>query len=326
MDGLTEASGYESWFVSARDPASDRALWIRHTRHRPVEGPESAALWCTAAGRGLGGPPVVVKEVFGTFPADASAGASAGAGGFRGQAVMDGQSARWDLAIAGDQAPLRPLRPAALYRAPLPRTKLEAVIPDGTVTGTLEIAGREVAVDGWRGTAGHNWGSEHADTWVWLHAADFSTGNLGDFGAGDPGRVPDAWLELVLARIRVGPARSPWTAMGALGLGGDRIVLGGLGRRPLVGARPDRLTASIGGPRVRLLLSVTTDDSDPVAVTYADPRGGTRTVRHAALAGVTLSLRRPGHPELTLSSRRGAYEYGTAQPMPGIEPRPLPEG
>ena len=87
-----EASGYESWFVSARDPASDRALWIRHTRHRPVEGlkgSESAALWCTAAGRDLGGPPVVVKEVFGAFPA----GASAGAGGFRGQAVMDGQSA-----------------------------------------------------------------------------------------------------------------------------------------------------------------------------------------------------------------------------------------
>ena len=57
-----------------------------------------------------------------------------------------------------------------------------------------------------------------------------------------------------------------------------------------------------------------------VAVTYADPRGGTRTVRHAALACVTLSLRRRGQPELTLSSRRGAYEYGTAQPVPGTEP------
>jgi len=127
---------------------------------------------------------------------------------------MDGASARWDLAITGDKAPLRPLRPAALYRAPLPRTKLEAVVPDGTVTGTLEIGGRRVAVDGWRGTAGHNWGSEHADSWVWLHAADFDA-------------APEAWLELVLARIRVGPARSPWTAMGALGLGRDRIVLGG---------------------------------------------------------------------------------------------------
>jgi hypothetical protein len=321
MSALTEA-GYESWFVSARDPDSARALWIRHTRHRPLQGPrgpESAALWCTVAGHDRGRPAVVVKQVFAAFPA----GTSAGPDGFRGQATMDGQDARWDLAIAGDQAPLRPLRPAVLYRAPLPRTKLEAVVPDGTVTGTLEIGGREIAVDGWRGTAGHNWGSEHADTWVWLHAADFGTGS---FGTGDAGRVPEAWLELVLARIRVGPARSPWTAMGALGLGGDRIVLGGLGRRPLVDASPDRLTASIGGPRARLLLSVTTEDADPVAVTYADPRGGTRTVRHAALAGVTLSLRRPGRPELTLSSRRGAYEYGARPPVPGIEPRPLPAG
>jgi len=38
----------------------------------------------------------------------------------------------------------------------------------------------------------------------------------------------------VLARIRVGPARLPWTAMGALSLGGQQIVLGGLGRRPRV--------------------------------------------------------------------------------------------
>jgi hypothetical protein len=80
---------------------------------------------------------------------------------------------------------------------------------DGQVTGLLQVDGREVSVSGWRGTAGHNWGSEHADSWVWLHAADF-------------GAAPEAWLELVLARIRVGPARSPWTAMGALGLGGER--------------------------------------------------------------------------------------------------------
>ena len=73
-------------------------------------------------------------------------------------------------------------------------------------------------------------------------------------------------------------------------------------------------------------MSVTTDDDDPVAVTYTDPRGGTRTVRHAALASVELTLRRPGHRELTLSSNRGAYEYGTSQGMPGIVPQSLPEG
>jgi hypothetical protein len=251
----------------------------------------------------------VVKEVFAAFPPDAVAGARQ----FRGQATLGGQTARWDLAITGGQPPLRPLRPQLLYQAPLPRTKLEATVPDGDVTGTLELDGREVTVSGWRGTVGHNWGSEHADSWVWLHAAGFDA-------------APEAWLELVLARIRVGPARSPWTAMGALGLGGERIALGGLGRRPRVAAGPSRLTASVPSPQARLQLLVTTDDDDPVAVTYTDPGGGTRTVRHAALAVVELTVRRPGQGALTLSSRRGAYEYGARAPMPGITPRSLPEG
>jgi hypothetical protein len=250
----------------------------------------------------------VVKQVFAAFPPDAAAGPQK----FRGQATLGLHDARWDLAVTSAQPPLRPLRPAALYRAPLPRTKLEASVPDGLVTGTLEIDGRTVAVSGWRGTVGHNWGSEHADSWVWLHA---------DFGA-----APEAWLDVVLARIRVGPARSPWTAMGALSLAGNRIVLGGLGRRTRVEASPGRLTAGVPSPHARLQLSVTTDEQDPVAVLYADPRGGTRTVRHAALASVEVVVRRPGDHELILSSSHGAYEYGTRQDMPQIVPQPLPEG
>ncbi|HYB18995.1 MAG TPA: hypothetical protein VEF71_26495, partial [Streptosporangiaceae bacterium] len=77
------AGGYESWFISARDPASPRALWIRHTRLQSRAGPESAALWCTVADPGLGPQPVVVKQVFGAFPP----GAAAGPGQFRGAAA-----------------------------------------------------------------------------------------------------------------------------------------------------------------------------------------------------------------------------------------------
>jgi hypothetical protein len=303
------AGAYESWFVSARDPASPRALWIRHTRHRPRQGPESAALWCTVVDRDLSQRPAVVKQAFGAFPPDAAA----GPGQFRGDAAMGQRTARWDLAITGSQPPWRPLRPPALYRAPLPRTKLEATVPDGLVTGMLDVDGRRVGVSGWRGTVGHNWESEHADSWVWLHAAGF-------------GAAPEGWLELVLARVRVGPARSPWTAMGALSLGGERIPLGGLGRRPRVDGQPSGLTADIPSPGARLHLKVTTGDDDAVAVAYADPSGGTRAVWHAALATVNLTLLRRGAHELTMSSSRGAYEYGTRQGRHGIVLQPLPEG
>jgi hypothetical protein len=301
--------GYESWFVSARDPASPRALWIRHTRHRPRHGAESAALWCTLVDRSRDQRPAVVKQVFGAFPPDAAAGPLQ----LRGSAVMGNRTASWDLSITGGQAPLRPLRPAVLYRAPLPRTKLAASVPDGLVTGTLDLDGQPVGVSGWRGTVGHNWGSEHADSWVWLHAAGFAS-------------APDAWLELVLARIRVGRARSPWTAMGALSVGGERIPLGGLGRRPLVDVQPGRLTAGIPSPGTRLQLSVTTDEDDTVAVPYADPSGRSRAVSHAALATVELALRRRGGRELNLSTSRGAYEHGTSQGISGIALESLPAG
>ena len=300
--------GYESWFLSARDPASTMALWIRHTRHRPRQGPESAALWCTVADHGGGHPPVMVKQVFGALPA----GSAAGPRQFRGNAAMGQRTAYWDLTISSPQPPLLPLRPAVLRRAPLPRTKLEASVPDGWVTGTIGIDGRTADVSRWRGTVGHNWGSEHADSWMWLHA---------DFGM-----APGGWLELVLARIRIGRARLPWTAMGAAGLDGERIALGGLGRRPRVDRRPGRLTADIPSPGARLQLTVTTRDDDAVAVRYADPSGGTRVVRHALLADVELILRRPGGREAALSSGRGAYEYGTSQSTGEITPEPLPEG
>jgi hypothetical protein len=114
--------------------------------------------------------------------------------------------------------------------------------------------------------------------------------------------------------------------MGALSLGGERIALGGLGRRPRVDARPGRLTAGVTSPGARLRLSVTTGDDAAVGVTYTDPRGGSRTVRHAALASVELTLRRSGDRELSLASSRGAYEYGTRKEIPGIAPQPLPEG
>ncbi len=63
-----------------------------------------------------------------------------------------------------------------------------------------------------------------------------------------------------------------------------------------------------------------------MAVTHTDPRGGTRTVRHAARAAVELTLRRRDQRELTLTGGRGAYEFGTSHGMRGTVPQPLCEG
>jgi len=308
-DRRMSVAGYQSWFISARDPASEGALWIRHTALRPRHGPRSAALWCTVVDRGLSQQPFVVKQVFAMAPTEATAGPEK----FLGRARMGQRTARWELEIAASDAPLRPLRPGWLYGAPVPRTKLAADVPDGLITGTLEIDGRAVGVSGWRGTVGHNWGSEHADSWVWLHAAGF---------AGSP----DAWLEMVLARIRVGPARSPWLAMGALSVGGERFWIGGFGRRPRADVRPGALVARIPCPRAWLEVSVSTSADNAVTVAYADPSGGSRRVRHAAIARVDLTLHPKGGRDITMTTGKGAYEYGTRLGMDDIDIEPLPEG
>jgi hypothetical protein len=301
------AAGYESWFVSARDPAGQRGLWIRHTRHRPRQGQPTAALWCTVAGPGLSEPPTVVKQVFTAMPA----GAAAGPERFAGEAALSGQSVQWDLAVTADGPPLRHLRPAPLYRSPLPRTKLEAPVPHGSVSGTLRVSGTAVELSGWPGTVGHNWGSEHADSWVWLHADGF-------------GESPADWLELALARIRAARALLPWTAFGAVSLGAERIALGGLGRAAKVSADATGLTAAIRAPGGQLRLTVTADPAHTVVLRYADPAGGSRLVSHCLLARAELVLRRGGGGR-RLAAALCAYEYGTAHAPGGTEPRSLPQ-
>jgi hypothetical protein len=264
-------------------------------------------LWCTVAGPGLAEPPTVVKQVFTAMPA----GAVAGPGRFAGEAVLSGQAVQWDLAVTADGPALRHLRPAPLYGAPLPRTKLEAPVPHGSLSGTLRVGGTTVEVAGWPGTVGHNWGSEHADSWVWLHAD-----GLGESRAD--------WLELALARIRAGRVLLPWTAFGAVSLGGARIALGGLGRAAKVSADATRLTAAIHAPGGPLRLTVTADPRDTVALRYADPAGGSRLVSHCLRARAELVLNR-GAGGRPLTAALCAYEYGTAHAPGGTEPRSLPQ-
>jgi hypothetical protein len=212
--------------------------------------------------------------------------------------------AEWELTLAGAGAPLEHLRPKALYRLPLPRTKLEAPVPDGIASGRLVLDGALVDVVGWRATVGHNWGTEHAERWVWLHAASFED-------------EPETWLELALARVRVGGALTPWVANGAIAHRGRRLKLGGL--RHLAGVRvaagPGRLEATVPGDRVSIRVAVHAELEQTVGWTYAgvgaDLAGGDREVLHCGLAGVRLGIRRPGYSPAELATAAGgAYELG----------------
>ena len=167
------AGRYESHYLRAVDPARPRGAWIRHTSHQRPGEAATGALWCTVWDADAG-PPYAVKQSLPAPPPPR----------FSGRAEAEGRSAAWELEPAGSGPGLRHLPRGWMYRAPLPRTKPESPLPDAVFTGSIEAGGRRIEVAGWRGMVGHNWGSEHAERWVWLHAVGFA-------------EAPGAWLDVV---------------------------------------------------------------------------------------------------------------------------------
>jgi hypothetical protein len=293
---------YESRYLRAVDPERPRGAWIRHTTHqRPGEAP-TGALWCTVWDAEEGPPYAVKQSLPGPPPA-----------GWRASASALGRSAVWDLTAAATEPELRHLPRAWMYRAPLPRTKLTSPQPDAVFTGWIEAGGTRTKVAGWRGMTGHNWGSEHAERWVWLHAVGFD-------------QAPGAWLDVALGRVRLGQVVTPWVANGALALDGRRYALGGLGRvrSTRVDARPGSLRAVIGGAGVVARVDVAAPPGQTVAFRYADPAGGEHHALNCSIAQVRLRVSRPGRPALELATAfGGAYELGVRETDHGVPVEPF---
>ncbi len=227
-----------------------------------------------------------------------------------GRAEAQGRSAAWELEPAGEEPGLRHLPRAWMYRAPLPRTKLESPLPDAVFTGWVEAGARRTEVAGWRGMVGHNWGSQHAERWVWLHGVGFD-------------EAPDAWLDVALGRVRIGRATTPWVANGALALDGERIRLGGL-RRPRVDSRPGALEAVIGAAGATVRVTVAAPLVQTVAFVYADPGGGEHHSLNCSIAQVRLRVERPGRPPVELASAHGGvYELGVREHDHGVPLQPF---
>jgi hypothetical protein len=295
---------YESFYVRAADPPSGRSVWIRHTVFKRPGGPPTAALWCTLFDASAPTPRAVKQSLPGPAAGrwlDVGP-AHIGPDGARGHAEAQGHAGEWDLRFGPAPEPLRHLPADFLYRAPLPRTKTESPLPDMQVSGRVEVDGERVELDGWRGMLGHNWGAEHAERWIWLHGVGFD-------GA------PDAWLDVALGRVRIGPVTTPWIANGALHLDGARRRLGGLGRRVRVAERPDGGEIDLGSVKIAVRAP------QLVSWIYADPGGGEHRSTNCSIAAV--ELRVDGRTLRT--EHGGAWELGTREAPAGVEVQPFPD-
>jgi hypothetical protein len=317
-----KAGHYESFYIKACRPDGGLGVWIRHTVHKRPRAEPTASLWFTLFDAEAP-EPAAAKA---TFPAtELSAGGGAyiridGAvlepGRARGEVRVEGLEASWDLEFTDEAEPLRHLPYGWMYRAPLPRTKFLSPYPDARYSGRIALDGREIALDGWPGMIGHNWGAEHAERWAWVQ------------GAGFEGRE-HTYFDMAAGRIKLGPWTTPWVANGVLVLDGAQHRLGGLDRvrSTEIEDTPTSCAFALPGKDVTVRGRVHSDAGGFVAWVYADPDGGEHNTLNCSIADLELTVEQAGRePERLQVRGAAAYEIGMRETDHGIPVQPYADG
>jgi hypothetical protein len=336
-----KAGHYESFYLKACRPGGGRGLWIRHTVHKRPGAEPTGSVWFTLFDRAAGAPraaKVTVPASGLSVPAggwirvaDAQIGPGRAEGSFdiaaaRVGGVTDADAAAasaptrasWSLRFDGTRDSCRYLPTDWLYDAPLPRTKFVAPFPDAVFDGTLEVDGEAIDIAGWPGMIGHNWGTEHAERWIWLEGTGFADS-------------PGTWFDAGAARVKLGRRTTPWVPSGCLSLDGVRHRLGGLGaiRSSRIEESPTACTFHLPGKDVVVRGRVEAPREAFVGWVYADPSpdGGEHHTVNCSVADLELTVEQPGRPprRLTLSGA-AAYELGMRETDHGIPVQPFPDG
>lgn len=286
------AGMYESHYVKAADPSGGRAVWLRHTvLSRPDGGGQRTTAWLTVFDRTAG--TVVtqrrVTDEAGYAP-PAAGDWSACAMGTLGPQGADGamEDASWSLRWTPvDAQPVPYLPKAWLYDRKVPRSNGVALLPFARMSGRVEVAGRALDLDGWPGMIGHNWGSDHAPHWVWMHAAGVGAGGGG-------------WFDAALARVpTVGDRISGWLGAGTVMLDGARRRVGIRGAALDVAGEEVRVRLGVEGGTLELESRL--PEAETVRWDYAAPHDAGRDVRNCSIAtGRAVLTTRAGSTEVPL--------------------------
>ena len=304
------AGHYESYFVKGHHPTEPQAFWLRHTVHQRPGEPQTASLWLTlfdrdevTAGKETFSEPIVPEGGYIQIGPSVLTPTSG-----RGRVKSPTLEAGWSFEYETTDTELQHLPATWMYDAALPKTKTGTPHPGVTFSGRVG----PLRVDGWRGLVSHNWGSQHAERWIWMHSA-----------------LENGWLELVLGRIKVGGWTTPWLANGALQLDGVRHRLGGPNRaratkvdEHATGARfvvtgDDglRLEGEIGAPAQRF-----------VCWRYADPDGPEHHSAHSSLCDLRAEIRIGRTAVYVDEPMAASYELGMRETDHGLPVQPYDDG
>ena len=320
-DVSDSAGHYESFYIKATRPGGGQALWLRQTVHKRPGEALTGSIWLTlfdGDGPGPRATKLTVGEDEVSVPTGAFikvADALLEPGRAYGSVETQEMKVSWDLAYESEAQAFRHMPYDFLYGAPLPKTKFLSPYPDARYAGTVTVDGRVLAVDGWPGMVGHNWGAEHAERWTWIQANEF--------------RECDAWFDAALGRIKVGPLTTPWIGNAMLEIEGEQHRLGGFDRvrSTKIDDEPTECEFELRGKAVKVRGRVFSELRNFVGWVYADPVGPEHNTVNCSISDLELVVERKGRPDLRLECvGAAAYELGMRESTHGIPLQPYPDG
>jgi hypothetical protein len=315
----------ESTFIKCHDLEGRHALWVKLTLFCPPQGGTGARAeaWAIAFDKDEAERIVAVKHQvdlsearlvrMGGDPLEI-AGTTFTGEHLRGEIFSGGSSVHFDLALTQiDPVPLA-LYPAALYRTPVPQTKQVSPVPDARAQGHVEVrtthGSRRWQVQGWPAMQGHNWGTSHAHTYVWVHVNQW--------------REPEGQgliLEGASARLKVGPFLTPEVSGLAVRHHGRTYAVRSPRdfaetRSTMEQHRLWKFRARMDGAFAEGEFAL--PERDTAGLYYPNPNGELTYCLNSKLAPVTLRWTPPGSRAVQLTSNCAAFEIGTRSPGHGV--------
>jgi hypothetical protein len=301
-----KAPYYESRYIRANDPTRPQALWLRETLLLPRTGPSSADVWVMVfdpdggGNRALKVRHAVDAADFRADPWCARIGTTTlDDHSAWGKLSAENRTASWDLRIAYQSREPVKLLTERGYAGRFPSAKTLVRAPLARFDGHVSVDDGGLTVDGWGGSVNHNWGRRHTPAYAFGQVCGFDN-------------APEATLEIVTARARLGPVTLPPVTLLALRYGGREFAVRSVvaARHTSAGLAPFRWSfgARIGG--LTLDGEVTADPGDVIGLTYTDTDGTAKYCYNSAMATCRLQLSGSTKQELS-ASRRAMFEILT---------------
>lgn len=308
---------YESYFLRGNHPTRPLAFWLRYTSFCPDRDPGKCEgeLWAILFDRENARHVALKSEVpwaeckfdLGRFDVrigSSTLGPGEAAGGIR----KGDDNISWALRFRHSEAPLF-LMPEQSYKKSFPTAKVLTPAPMASFEGIINVNGKRIDVDGWRGSQNHNWGPRHTDRYAWAQVAGFDA-------------HPESFLETATGWQKIGPLWSPALTFLVLRHRGREYALKSL--RQALNARA-RLkyfdwNFSTATKDFEIEAKISAKQRDFVGLAYRNPPGGKKHCLNSKIAACKIIVkdRITGDWETLETRNRAAFEILTDDNKHGV--------